>query len=201
MTETAIASPSSSSRHLRALLLGSAIAAVLAVILFVGLGRAPSRNTGSAAGSVVAVGTSAPDFTLPALFGATPVHLDALGAGSHRPVVLNFFASWCGPCRQETPLLAKTARTAGSSGSSVQFVGVDVNDPAGAAQQFATRSGITYPVGVDADLTVSSGLYGLTGQPQTFFIDRSGTVVGHSLGAVDRSTLERWLHRLTGSAR
>ena len=55
------------------------------------------------------IGSTAPGFTLPSLTGGPPVDLDALGRDAHRPVVLNFFASWCAPCQKETPLLARTA--------------------------------------------------------------------------------------------
>ena len=54
--------------------------------------------------------------------------LDALGKDRHRPVILNFFASWCGPCQQETPLLARTAAAEQAKGSPIQFIGVDSLD-------------------------------------------------------------------------
>jgi cytochrome c biogenesis protein CcmG/thiol:disulfide interchange protein DsbE len=174
------------------------IAAVLALVLFVGLH--PKSGTGSSSGPVVGVGDVAPAFTLPALAGGTPVSLDGLGRNRHHPVVLNFFASWCVPCQQETPLLARTAAGEQAKGSTVQFIGVDTADKPSNALPFVEKAGITYPVGVDFSTQVSSGLYGLYGDPQTFFIDSSGKVVGHVLGAVNQGQLDRWLHRLAGSA-
>ncbi|MHB1519332.1 MAG: TlpA family protein disulfide reductase [Acidimicrobiales bacterium] len=193
---------------LRALSIGTAIAAVLAVLLFVGLARSSpvGPTSGSSlrpvpsTGGVVPVGSPAPDFTLPALSGGPPVNLDALGRDRHRAVVLNFFASWCEPCRQETPLLAHTAAASRAKGSSVQFIGVDVHDPTAQARRFVSQSGVGYPVAIDRTLAVTSGLYGLTGQPQTFFINRSGVVMGHVLGPLDASTLAVWLDRLSGPA-
>jgi cytochrome c biogenesis protein CcmG, thiol:disulfide interchange protein DsbE len=182
-------------RRLRALLIGTVLATVLAVVLFVGLG---TTSSGPGSGGVVPIGSTAPNFTLPSVVGGAPVVLDALGVKRHRPVILNFFASWCIPCQEETPLLASTARAEQAKGSVIQFVGVDGQDPPSSAVPFITRSGISYPVGRDSNLTVTADLYGLAGEPQTFFIDASGVVVGHHLGALDKAQLDGWVHRLTG---
>ncbi len=183
-------------RRLRAFLIGVVLAAVLALVLFVGLGT--TSNSGSGTGGVVGVGTKAPDFTLPSVLGGPPVALDALGVDRHRPVVLNFFASWCEPCQKETPLLAATAKAEQAKGSIVQFVGVDAADPPADAVPFIRSAGITYPVAQDADLRVTGGLYGLNAEPNTFFIDESGVVVGHVIGAVDATQLDGWIRRLAG---
>jgi cytochrome c biogenesis protein CcmG/thiol:disulfide interchange protein DsbE len=184
-----------SPRRLRALLIGSVIAVALAVFLFVGLGS----DSGGGSKSPAAVGSTAPDFTLPALTGGTPVHLDGVGQARHHPVVLNFFASWCIPCQQETPLLAQAADTARAHGSTVQFLGVDSLDQKANAVPFVQKAGVTYPVVTDNG-RVSSGLYQLYGLPQTFFIDADGTVIGHVSGPVKAAQLDRWLHRLAGAS-
>jgi cytochrome c biogenesis protein CcmG/thiol:disulfide interchange protein DsbE len=180
-------------RRLRAFLIGCVIAALLAIGLFVGL--RPNSGSGSGSGPVVAVGSEAPDFTLPSLTGGPAVTLDALGKDRHHPVVLNFFASWCVPCRQETPLLARTAHSEQAKGSTIQFIGVDTLDPKSSAVPFVQDAGISYPVGTD-DGRVSGGLYGLYGDPQTFFIDADGTVIGHVRGALTAPELQQWLHRM-----
>jgi cytochrome c biogenesis protein CcmG/thiol:disulfide interchange protein DsbE len=185
-------------RRLRALLIGTVIAAVVAVFLFVGLGRS-SGNGSSGSGPVVGVGSTAPNFSIPSLAGGPPVDLDALGRDRHHPVVLNFFASWCVPCQQETPLLARTAATEQARHSTVRFIGVDVLDQPSNAVPFMQKAGVTYPVGTD-DGKVSGGLYALFGLPQTYFIDADGTVIGHVQGAVKQAQLDQWLRRLTGSA-
>jgi cytochrome c biogenesis protein CcmG/thiol:disulfide interchange protein DsbE len=113
--------------------------------------------------------------------------------------VLNFFASWCGPCREETPLLARTADEERAKGSKIQFIGIDVLDPRSSAVSFVQKAGITYPVATD-DGQVSSGLYGIYGDPQTFFVDADGTVIGHVNGALKPAALTNWLHRLGGAA-
>jgi cytochrome c biogenesis protein CcmG/thiol:disulfide interchange protein DsbE len=125
-----------------------------------------------------------------------PVDLDGLGKDVHHPVILNFFASWCTPCQQETPLLARVAAAEQAQGGRVRFVGVDVNDPPANALPFVDKAGITYPVGVDQAFRVTSGLYGLNGLPQTFYIDSNGTVLGHTIGAVDAAGLRSWLKKL-----
>jgi cytochrome c biogenesis protein CcmG/thiol:disulfide interchange protein DsbE len=189
--------PPPSPRRLRALLIGSVIALALAVFLFVGLGRTSGPGSGSGStGAVVAVGDQAPGFTLPSLTGGERVDLDALGKDRHRPVVLNFFASWCIPCQQETPLLARTADAEQAKGSNIQFVGVDVADPPASAIAFVKKSGLDYPIGADSEVRVTSGLYGLNGEPNTFFVNASGTVIGHKIGALDRSELDGWLAKL-----
>jgi cytochrome c biogenesis protein CcmG, thiol:disulfide interchange protein DsbE len=191
------ASPPRPPRRLRAFVIGLVLAAALAVFLFVGLGT--GSNNGKGAGGVVPVGSAAPNFVLPSVTGGAPVDLHALGVDRHHPVVLNFFASWCVPCQQETPLLASTAQAERATGSVLQFVGVDVADRPANALPFIRQSGITYPVGQDADLKVSATRYGLFGMPQTFFIDESGVVVGHHQGALTKAVLDGWIHRLVGN--
>lgn len=190
-------------RRLRALATGSVIAVVLAAFLFLVL--KPSATTSTGQSAVVGVGSIAPDFSLPNLLSTTqtplgPVDLDALGKNRHHPVVLNFFASWCIPCRAETPLLAQTAKAEAAKGSPVQFIGVDVADAASSAVPFVQQAGITYPVGADTTLKVTSVLYGMNDQPNTYFIDESGKVIGHHLGALTASELTGWLHRLAGAS-
>ncbi|HEX3840254.1 MAG TPA: redoxin domain-containing protein [Acidimicrobiales bacterium] len=182
---------------------GSAIAVVLAAFLFLVLKPSATTTTGQSA--VVGVGSTAPNFSIPNLLSTPaaplgPVGLDALGKNRHHPVVLNFFASWCIPCRAETPLLAATAKAESAKGSPVQFIGVDVADAPSSAIPFVQQAGISYPVGVDATLKVTSVLYGMNDQPNTYFIDESGKVIGHHLGALTASELNDWLHRLAGAS-
>jgi hypothetical protein len=92
--------------------------------------------------------------------------------------------------------LAQTAAAERARHAVVQFIGVDVADSRSDAIPFVAQSGITYPVGTDDSLRVAAGLYGLNGEPSTFFIDSSGRVVAHVIGAVDQARLRRWLHQL-----
>jgi cytochrome c biogenesis protein CcmG, thiol:disulfide interchange protein DsbE len=181
--------------RVRSLLIGLVIVVALAVFLFVGLGSSSSD------GPPVPIGSQAPGFSLQPLTGSVPVDLDTLGKDAHHPVILNFFASWCSPCQAETPLLAKAAAAEHAKGGAIRFIGVDVNDQPSNAVPFVTKSGITYPVGVDPDFRVTSGLYGLDGLPQTFFITSDGRVLGHTVGAVDAAELQTWMKKLSTGGR
>ncbi|WP_344328392.1 TlpA disulfide reductase family protein [Aeromicrobium halocynthiae] len=90
------------------------------------------------------------------------------------PAVVNLWASWCGPCREELPLLARLDEEIGAQ---VQVVGVDFADRAPeAALELAERSGVTYPQMFDPDQTLRGPL-GVVGLPQTVFVDADGRVV------------------------
>src|SRR5712691_3023516 len=118
-------------------------------------------------GNAVAKGP-APRFTLPRLDG----HGDlGLAAFRGKAVVLNFWASWCIPCKQEAPNLEAAWRRWRPHG--VVFVGVDAQDFYGDARQFGKRYEITYPLVRDGSGKVV-GDYGVSGFPETFFVDRRG---------------------------
>jgi cytochrome c biogenesis protein CcmG/thiol:disulfide interchange protein DsbE len=132
-------------------------------------------------------------WTLPALTGRSTTL--ALKQFAGRPVVVNFWASWCPPCRQEMPALAAMARRYGGR---VAFVGVDTNDQRSAALSFMEAAGVTYPVAFDANGSVAAkeGLFGL---PDTLFISRAGVVVGRQLGPMSESRIETLVKRAFGS--
>ena len=105
-----------------------------------------------------------------------------------RPLIINFFASWCTPCKRETPLLAKFY--AGHHGRDL-IIGIDANDEAGPAEKFVQAAGVTYPVGVDpypSPVTTSYGVYDL---PQTFFLNARHRIVKHVIGAVTVTELNQ----------
>jgi thiol-disulfide isomerase/thioredoxin len=112
-----------------------------------------------------------PDVTLPCLGGGADVRLAGLRG---RPHVVNLWATWCPPCREELPVL-QAAHTA--LGDRVGFVGVDYADPDPAgALALAQRSGVTYPVVSDPDESLRKAL-SVIGLPQTVFVDPQGRVV------------------------
>lgn len=112
-----------------------------------------------------------PDLTLDCLGGGQPVRLSGL-AGT--PTVINFWASWCAPCREELPLLAKAHR---AYGDKLQVIGVDFDDPApDAALELAGQSGVTYPLLADRDADAKAP-FKVIGLPQTVFVDAQGTMV------------------------
>jgi cytochrome c biogenesis protein CcmG, thiol:disulfide interchange protein DsbE len=107
-------------------------------------------------------------------------------------VVLNFWQSYCAPCTHEARTLADTSTS--WSGKGVVFVGVDEQDLRAPALKFMRRFNITYPIVAD-DLSLT-GHYGVTGYPETFFIDRRGRVVSpHIIGPATRKDLEDGIKR------
>ncbi len=112
------------------------------------------------------------------------------------PVVVNVWASWCGPCRQEAPHLAEASK---AFGDRVQFLGIDILDARGSARGFMKEYGWTYPSLFDETGAIRDGL-GLLGQPATVFYDAAGDEVGHWSGPIPSAELFRRLRRLAPSA-
>jgi cytochrome c biogenesis protein CcmG/thiol:disulfide interchange protein DsbE len=102
------------------------------------------------------------------------------------PVVLNLWASWCTPCREEAGRLERGWRALGPKG--VLFVGLDIQDLRGDALGFLRKYGATYPSVREPGRDVANS-YGATGIPETYFIDRRGRVVGHVIGVVSAAQL------------
>jgi peroxiredoxin len=130
-------------------------------------------------GKQARIGHPAPDFQLRRIDRPGTLQLASLRG---KAVVLNFWAS----CKQEAPALAAASKR--WAGRAV-VLGVDVNDAAGSARRFAEKYGLDYPL-VHDNRNVTSPKYGLTGLPETFFIDRSGKLVLHLAGEVDAGDIE-----------
>jgi cytochrome c biogenesis protein CcmG/thiol:disulfide interchange protein DsbE len=137
----------------------------------------------------------APAFELPRLDGTGRLSLASLRG---KAVVVNFWASWCRPCREEAPLLEAAWRRYRSRGLVV--VGVDYDDFSGDARAFARRHGMTYPLVQDRKKSTVSR-YDVTGVPETFFVDREGRLVGELIaGPVEERQLAENIELALGPA-
>lgn len=139
---------------------------------------------------------AAPSFNLLEL--GHPGSRVALAAYAGRPVIVNFFASWCPPCQRETPLLASFYR---AHHGHVLMIGVDSGDESAAALRFVASNRVTYPVGVDAYPAPASMSYGIVGLPQTFMLNARHQIVKHISGDITAGQLNAWASSLAGAGR
>ena len=151
------------------------------------------------AGAIVGTGSAphslgkAKNFSLSVL--GHPGQQISLQSMAGRPVIVNFFASWCGPCKRETPLIARFYR---DSGGRPAILGVDVNDSASKAMNFVHRSGVTYPVVADPMPMNAAIAYNLPGLPATFFLNARHVIVMRVYGAVTQAELTTGTRLMAG---
>jgi thiol-disulfide isomerase/thioredoxin len=156
------------------------VAVAVAAMLFFGLHMA-RRSTSNAR---IMKSTPAPDFTLEALNGGTMRLSDLRG----KAVLLNFWATWCGPCKIETPWLVELQNQYGHEG--LQIVGVEAGDDGkDDIAKFVKDMGINYPILIGKD-AVGDAYGGIPALPETFFIGRDGKIVDKSLGLHGRAEIE-----------
>lgn len=131
---------------------------------------------------ITMVNKPAPDFTITTFEGETISLKDFRG----KPVVINFWASWCPPCRYEAPLLERAWRVFKNHG--VIFIGVDIQDTEEDALSYIREFNITYPNGPDPTGEIAID-YGVSGLPVTFFVSRRGEIVRRWVGAIEEGVL------------
>ncbi|HVX23346.1 MAG TPA: TlpA disulfide reductase family protein [Acidimicrobiales bacterium] len=171
---------------------------VLGAIIVVALGgvaawQVASRPRGDSPAVLVGrTGASTPAFSLPNL--VNPVTEISPSELRGKPLVINFWASWCVPCRTEMPLLENAYR--GEEGK-VVFLGIDTNDTSTAARTFLARLHVTYPVVSDVGGAVAIQ-YGLYGLPTTVFVSPTGKIVGRHIGQLNQATLRTALNEAFG---
>jgi peroxiredoxin len=177
------------------------VGAALAGVLLSGWATGGNSGETDVAGSTSAVLYSAghrplaPDFTATTLTGSRLSFRSYRG----RVVVLNFWGSWCPPCRAEAPTLAVTAEQYRSAG--VAFLGVDVRDNTASALAFTRHLGIPYPSVSDPSSQITldfTAVVPIAGTPTTLVIDRTGHIAGAVFGAATSQELTDILARVTG---
>ena len=188
------ASASPSRRHLRRIV-GLSLVGILCLSFLALLGSillTPTSNQAAAVSPLI--GHPAPDFTLPTLSAATPSPTLHLAHLKGKPLILNFWASWCVPCKHEAPLLeANWGSVLDSQG--VILLGVDWQDTHTDGLNFLRTYEITYPNVVDSTGSTTIN-YGVSAVPETFFINRKGIIVAKVIGEVTEQGLQKNLQVL-----
>jgi cytochrome c biogenesis protein CcmG/thiol:disulfide interchange protein DsbE len=133
----------------------------------------------------------APSRTLPKLGGGE----GSLAEYRGKPVVLNFWASWCEPCKDEAPALIKAQRQLVKAGGTI--VGVTVDDSTPDSQKFVADHKLDFPSLRDVEGTLGKD-FGRTGVPETFVIDREGRIVAASRGQIDDAFFAEHLPKVLG---
>jgi len=160
------------------------LAALTAIVAGIVVILALSLTGAGGAGPQHAPPAHAKNFSL-AMLGH-PGQRVSLSSLAGRPVIVNFFASWCVPCRKETPMLARFFR---ARHASLAVIGIDVNDQTPAALAFVRRTGVTYPVATEPASGSTVVDYNLPGLPATFFLDARHLIVKRVYGAVSQAEL------------
>ena len=133
------------------------------------------------------VGKPAPALALPIAANGEPNARMSLDDLRGKTVILDFFASWCGPCALQAPILDRLSRRYSQRG--VVVLGINVDDPPGVAKAYAAKKGLSYPILVD-DENLAKGLYDVEVLPSIVVVDKEGRVVSYTRGLVDEGALD-----------
>jgi thiol-disulfide isomerase/thioredoxin len=163
------------------------VAVIAAAMLYFGFHMA--RRAGSNAPSIVGKSTPAPDFTLEQLNGGNLKLSDLRG----KAVLLNFWATWCGPCKIETPWLVEMQNQYGNQGLQVIGVAMD-NSGKDEISKFAKDMGVNYPVLLGKE-AVGDEYGGVPALPESFFIGRDGKIVDRIIGLKGKAEIEDAIHK------
>ena len=161
--------------------------AVIGFVAIMGWGLSNKESVTGLSGAT-RIGRPAPQFVLK-LFDGAEVELSQFDG----PVVVNFWASWCAPCREEALGLERTFQRFRED--SVGFIGVDVQDSEESAIAYLQEFDVTYPNGMDTDGTITVD-YGVVGLPVTFFIGTNGIIERRWVGSIPESQIVAWVREL-----
>lgn len=159
-----------------------AIAVLIGLSALFGLAILPRLNLSGGM-----VGKPAPDFTLPVAANGDAGARMQLAELKGRPVVIDFWASWCGPCAVQAPILDRLARK--YEGRGLVVLGVNIDDPPAIAKEYARKKGLSYPILTD-DGDQAAASYGVSKLPSLIVVDRQGNVSSFMTGLVDEPSLD-----------
>ena len=169
------------------LIVGLLIVAAVVAILFLGLGKDPSHIDSPL------IGRPAPGFALKAVGSGETIDLTQYRG---KPVIVNFWATWCRPCWDEHPVLTAQSQMYGNQ---VQFVGVVFQDEESKIQGFLRERGWAYPTLID-DKGKTAIAYGVGGVPETFFLDSNGKIVAKYEGPISPEQLQAYVQKAMGKS-
>ena len=168
------------------------VAVVVALMLFIGIHTARRSGPGSAAVSLDIKGHAAPEFALQSLDNTT-VHLSDFRG---KAVLLNFWATWCSPCKIEMPWFVELQQQYGPQG--LQVIGIAMDDASKEdIAKFAKDLGVNYPILLGKE-SVGEAYGGVQFLPTTFFIDRDSKVLEREFGLKSRSVFEDNIKKALG---
>jgi cytochrome c biogenesis protein CcmG/thiol:disulfide interchange protein DsbE len=162
-----------------------AIVVLVALSSLFGLAVLPRLALGSTRGMK---GKPAPAFTLPVVANGSPGQKLDLGELKGHPVILDFWASWCGPCAIEAPVLDRLARRYEKKGLVVLGVNVSEGDSPALIKGYASQKGLSYPMLLEGSSGVSQR-YGVEKLPTLVVLDKEGNVLEYLVGVVDEASL------------
>ncbi len=169
-----------------------AIKTIMVMAMLVSVPAVTGCSGGGESGGLPAPGRPTPDFQLQSLDGQT-VSLSALKG---RPVLINFWATWCVPCRMEIPVLQQLAEDAEWKERGLVVLAVNLGEPPSLVREFVEAFGISFTVLLDANLEVAVA-YNAAAIPVTYFIDKDGIINDIKVGAIlSRADLELRLKKL-----